>query len=220
MSSRRGSYTPTAAPSSGFDFMADALTRHLHTTFDTSAKTVVGVINTAFKNLKSSFILLLKGVATANASHVTPSRSSLIRPSSMRRLSSPVSFPSLENYVTQSQDSPDSDADSNPINQPHRKDQQYIPFSCATQAPRRLTNSEIVRLRHNDQFILLIPPTTRKDPKSYSKVCKDTLDKMRKMVLHDHRNSSTPASRQEYWESELQTRRVERNGMEGHPSRA
>lgn len=39
---------------------------------------------------------------------------------------------------------------------------------------------------------------------------------MRKMVLHDHRNSSSPASRQEYWESELQTRRVERNGMEGH----
>jgi len=141
MSASRGSYTPKAAPTSRFDVFATALREHLHATFDTSAKTTGGVINTAFKQLKSSFMRSIKGVAAAvenhrestasrhaasPSRHVTPSRPLGAAPS--RPQPSPVTFPSLDNYVTQSQVAFDTESseDENAITQPHRLNQQYI----------------------------------------------------------------------------------------------
>ena len=161
MSASRGSYTPKKKPTSGFDFMAVALSDHFHSTFKSPPKTILGVINTAFKHLKSSFLLSIKGVAASDTpQQVTPSRgSSNLRPRSLRQSQTPVLFPSLDNYVTQSQDASQSDDGiDNSINQPHRLDQQYVPESCSNQAPRRIGFEDLVRLRHNDEFMLLIPP--------------------------------------------------------------
>ena len=88
--------------------------------------------------------------------------------------------------------------ENNSISQPHRLDQLFIPLSCGNQAPRRLSNDKIIRLRHNDEFILLIPPTTLKDPKSFINVCNNTADKMRKMIQHEYHKQSTPEERDEY----------------------
>eukprot|EP00956_Cyclotella_meneghiniana_P018746 scaffold31518_cov56-Cyclotella_meneghiniana.AAC.2 len=170
---------------------------------------MLGVINTAFKHLKSSFLLSIKGVAASDTpQQVTPSLgSSNLRPRSLRQLQTPVLFPSLDNYVTQSQDAPEpDDGIVNSINQPHRLDQQYVPESCSNQAPRRIGVEDLVRLRHNDEFMLLIPPHTRKDPKPFFAACEDTMDKMRSIILYDHRNNSTVAERKEYYENELKTR--------------
>eukprot|EP00956_Cyclotella_meneghiniana_P012541 scaffold17839_cov72-Cyclotella_meneghiniana.AAC.8 len=202
--------------------MVAALSDHFHSTFPSTAKTIVGVINTAFKHLKSSFLLSLKGVAASadSPSHVTPSHGSTSsRPRSLRILPTPVQFPSLDNYVTQSQsqDTPaPSDVIPNTIDQPHHLDQQYIPESCLNQAPRRIEFDDLVRLRHNGEFLLCIPPTTRKDPKQLITAFEDTMDKMRSMILYDYRNNSTAAERKEYFESELKTRAVGRGGYDGH----
>ena len=42
------------------------------------------------------------------------------------------------------------------------------------------------------------------------------MDKMRSMILYDHRNNSTAAERKEYYENELKTRAVGRGGRDGH----
>ena len=219
MSASRGSYTPKKPPSSGFDFMATALRDHLHSNFPSSSKTILGVINTAFKQLKSSFMQSLKGVAASDTpSHVTPSHGSTAsRPPSSRVLPTPVQFPSLENYVTQSQDTPEpADDNADTIDQPHRMDQQYVPESCTNQAPQRIEFEDLVRLRHNDEFLLCIPPSTRKDPKPFVKACADTMDKMRNIILYDHMKNLTVAACNKYFESELKTRAVGRNGRDGH----
>lgn len=88
-------------------------------TYDSSAKTVAGVINTAFKHLKTSFLLSLKRVAATDVtSHESPALSSLLGPSSLHSLPTSVHFPSLDNFVTQKQDlpKPDTFATSNSSN--------------------------------------------------------------------------------------------------------
>ena len=127
-----------------------------------------------------------------------------------------VIFPLMENYITQDTETSPDDDPGDIINQPHRMDQQYTPISCTTQALKRLRMGEIVRLRHNDEFILFIPPTTPKDPKPFSKACESVLNKMRNMVMHDYRNNTTSAACNKYFKKELEHRSVDRNGRVGH----
>eukprot|EP00956_Cyclotella_meneghiniana_P025206 scaffold52127_cov78-Cyclotella_meneghiniana.AAC.1 len=231
MPASRGSYVK-AGPTSGFDFMALALKDHFHATFPSTIKTISGVINTAFKHLKTSFFASLKGVSSAPSvpSNVTPSQSTPSQSIQQRSLPSrsrtivqsfptPVPFPPMDNYVTHdtSAAAADTVVDENPISQHHRLDQQYVAVSCANQAMRKLRFQDIVRLKHNDEFILFIPPMNKKkDPKAFYKACDDNLKKMRKIVMYDVRNTTTKAQRDRYWEAELQRRRVKRYGRFGH----
>ena len=218
MSTSRGSYVK-AAPTSGFDFMAVALKNHLHDTFPSTTPTISGVIRNAFKHLKTSFFASLKG--TSPVLTVTPSTTSRhSRHSSNLPPPTPVSFPSMENYITQDTViSPDITPDDDPddiIDHPHRLDRRYTPVSCTNQALKRLRMDELVRLRHLDEVIILIPPSNRKDPKPFRKVCDATLNKMRNIVVYNYRNSTTAGAWKRYFEKELEHRRVDRNGHVGY----
>eukprot|EP00956_Cyclotella_meneghiniana_P022471 scaffold42566_cov60-Cyclotella_meneghiniana.AAC.2 len=221
MPASRGSYVK-AGPTSGFDFMALALKDHFHATFPSNTKTIGGVINTAFKHLKTTFFASLKGVSptTPVVSNVTPSPFAPLTPFTpqsiqgslpsrsrliMQSFPTPIPFPSMDNYQTNDVAvTAVTDAEENPIVQPHRLDQQYLAVSCTNQAMKKMRFEDIVRLKHNDEFILLIPPSVKKkDPKAFSKACDDNLNKMRKIVMYDVRNTTTAAQRNRYWESEL-----------------
>ena len=203
----RRPYNTQAPPSCGFDIMSDALTDHFHK-YHTSSKTITGVVNTAHKHLKTAFHASIKGVASSQSGTTTEAAS--VTPSVTRRSAShvtPVTFPTLD------------DADDEPecsIQQRHRLDQQYAKVSCGNQAMRRLRISELVRIGYREDFIVYIPPTNKNDPQPLRKAYDDAREKMKNMVLYDHKKNTTTAERDLYWERELKTRGVKKYGGVGH----
>ena len=75
---------------------------------------------------------------------------------------------------------------------------------------------DIVRLRYHDKFTLFIPPTSKNDSAALKKARSGAMSQMRSIIVHDLRNTTTAAERDEFMIEELKRREVNRNGRVGH----
>jgi hypothetical protein len=75
---------------------------------------------------------------------------------------------------------------------------------------------DIVRLRVSDEFVLFIPPENKKSPSELKETREQLLNRFKKIITYDFVNTTTPAKRESYWDAELLSRELPRDGQVGH----
>lgn len=81
---------------------------------------------------------------------------------------------------------------------------------------KRLRMKEIVRLRITDEFVLFLPPVTKKSPPEFKETREYLLNKFKRIITSSFMNTTTAAQREAYFESELRARAVTREGQIGY----
>lgn len=157
MAARRGNYNVKQAPTCGFDIMADALSTHFIEAMGSPPKTLAGVVNTAHKELKTSFNKTLKGTSSNATNNVTITPATTRRGGSISTASPTRPSPVL--FALNPDDGCDAVSNSRQL---HYMDKQSSAFSCDDLPPRRLKPHDVVRLRYHDEFSLFIPPTSKR----------------------------------------------------------
>ena len=75
---------------------------------------------------------------------------------------------------------------------------------------------DIVRLRVSDEFVLFIPPENKKSPLELKEAREYLLNRFKKIITHDFPKTTKPAQRESYWDSELRSREIARDGQVGY----
>jgi hypothetical protein len=75
---------------------------------------------------------------------------------------------------------------------------------------------EIVCLRVSDEFVIFIPPENKKSPLELKETREQLLNRFKKIVTYDFSKTTKPAERESYWEAELRSREIARDGQVGH----
>jgi hypothetical protein len=187
----------------GFDAIAKVL---YHLMFDQLAHkakpSIAGITNTAYKELKSSFTESLKGVARDNDHMISVTPSTLDRPRRAARMSydgapSPVPYQNI--------------GVANPA--PPRVDERLVPLSSAYRGVTRLRMKDILRLRVNDEILIVLPPT-RPNKTDLPNLQRLSLLYSFQNVLLLGRPSMSELDRHDFLEAALKQRSIVRDGRD------